>query len=250
MSEIGPRIAKEIAQKLATNIIHADIDDIIEQQGDDEDLLPSRQNKEQKISTHIKHPYDEKEKIEIIEAYMNEVYPDRLNRFNEILSGTEYNFDYVNGDIRILEKGDQESSEKKQDHTSYIEENAGENTVTYIKKAKNKLAKKDYSEVCENLRHALESMVDEGSKYYEALTELANEGLIQKEQDHTRDYDALYTAYGYNSEVGSHKAKSSYTANQEQAEFALLITEETIYFLLRRLDTAKQDGINLETWNI
>jgi hypothetical protein len=241
-------IAYELGEELARSLSNEDVDRIIRQQGDDQ-LLPAKTSKENKISEHIRRPDHDQERIEIIEAYVNQIYPKQLSGLNNIIGDTPYVFDYVGDNIKIIEKRRRESKEEKQEHTTYIEENASANTLDSLKSAKNKLAKSDYGGTCEDLRHALESMVDKDWSYREGLDELVSKKLIQQEDEQTRDSEALYFAYSYNSEVGSHKKSTDYTPYREQAEFSILLTEETIYFLLKRIDKAKQKGVKIERWN-
>ena len=62
------------------------------------------------------------------------------------------------------------------------------------------------------------------------------------------DAEAIKTVYGYCSTFGSHTSTGGQGPDLEQAVLGLHNTESCIYFLLRRLETAKANGKNLTHW--
>lgn len=112
--------------------------------------------------------------------------------------------------------------------------------------AEEELTRGDYDDAVHDLREALEKMVTD--KYDNALDELVSEDLIGESDTNINDRELLYTPYGYVSTVGSHTKPGESGATQYQAEMALVLVEETVYFLLRKLEAAEEKGESLDKW--
>lgn len=243
-------IRRKLAERLKRSFKRGQVIDIIRSHNDEDDLLPARAGLDDLIAEHIRRRSDKKTQIEILESYLEEAYPSNERQYNQIFSETKYEIQYVGDDIKILEKRRAESNELNQEHKSYIEREANQETIESIKEAKSQLTKSNYDDACTQLRHALEAMTAEDHSYYEGLNELSSKGIIQKDSNNTRDHEALYLAYAYNSDIGSHKHLGKYKSYQQQAEFSMVIVIETIYFLLQIINDAKENGERIEKWAV
>lgn len=243
-------IRRDLAEQLQKSFKTGQIKDIIRAHGDEDHLLPPRAGLDDLIAEHIRCAYDQETQIEILESYLETAYPGNEEQYDHIFSKTKYDVQYVGEDVKILEKGRAESNELNQDHKWYIEEEANPETIESIERAESQFAKGNYGDACTQLRHALESMTAEDYSYHEGLDELSSKGIIQQDNKNTRDHDALYLSYGYNSDIGSHKHLGKHRSYQQQAEFSMVVVIETIYFLLQIIDEAKDNGIMLEKWDV
>lgn len=242
-------IRRELAGQLKNHLDREEVKDIIRKH-DNDDLLPARASLENLIAEHIRVPYDEKKRIKILESYLQNTYLTNEGQYDRIFNETEYYVRCDGDNVQVAKKGREKSNKLNQDHKSYIERKANQEVIEEIEQAEGEFAKKNYGNACTHLRHALEAMTAEDYSYHEGLDELASKGIIQQDNDNTRDHEALYLAYGYNSDVGSHKHLGKYSSYQQQAEFSMVVVIETIYFLLQIINEAEDSGKKIENWNV
>lgn len=132
---------------------------------------------------------------------------------------------------------------------SWIEQQANPNVLLHLKDAVNNLSKGKFDYVLDDCRKALEALTTGAVGFSDSLTELVNKNLIlQGTRTRRMDAEFLKTVYGFNSTLGAHTSATRVKPDIEQAILGLHVTESCIYFLLKRLETAKQNRIQLNYW--
>lgn len=244
-------IRRELGKQISRHIDLPEIYDLMRDLGDDH-LVPKSSNIELEdlISEHIRTAHGEEEKKRIAEAYLDKTYRSSEAAFDSVFNKTKYDVTYVGDNVKILEKGRTEANELNEEHSSYIKENANQDINEAINKAQSLFAEAEYEDTCTELRHALEAMTAEGWEYYKALDELVSENVIQQDDDNTRDREALYLAYSYNSNIGAHKNQNDFRSYRQQAEFSMVVVVETIYFILKIIEGGRDRGKEFERWNV
>jgi len=231
-------------EKLTTQ----EVREVIQDFGDEESLR-SPDSKKGRIRGHIRES-EGKKRVDVVSTYVNKLYPEdqRLKRMNNILSSSGYKLDFVGDEIKLIKSRTEGQKERQEEHKNYIEKNAPSDTVKNLKNARHHFLKEEYEIVCSQLRKSLENLTN--GDYNNALDELVSEGLIQDSNDNrsTLDREILYMSYAYNSTIGSHDSAKDPKPYKEQSEFSLVLTEETIYFILQKISEANRKGVNLERW--
>lgn len=167
----------------------------------------------------------------------------------EALTGSRFVLSEGNDGLELLLKISATAERQVETHRAYVEENAPEEVLNKLEDAEYELTEGNYNDAVHDLREALEKMVTTG--YHSALDELVKNGIISSGSGSNRnDKEMLYMAYGYSSTVGSHTSAGASSASQLQAETALVLVGEAIYFLLQKLDEADQDRVNLTEWAV
>lgn len=64
----------------------------------------------------------------------------------------------------------------------------------------------------------------------------------------TRDWRMLYTPYGYCFTIGSHTSGNDSDTTLLQAQTGVTLAEEAIHFVLRIIEVAEEQGMQLDRW--
>lgn len=172
---------------------------------------------------------------------------DEREVLQEALAGSRFVLSEGEEGLELLLKINATAERQVESHRTFVAENAPEEALRKIKEAETELTEGNFDDAVHDLREALEKMVT--SNYHDALDELVSECLISTGAGNNRDdKELLYMAYGYSSTVGSHTSAGASSASQLQAETALILVEEAIYFLLQKLEEADRRGITPTEW--
>lgn len=129
----------------------------------------------------------------------------------------------------------------------YLESAVSDTTRIQIETAERNLANGEYDLAAAEMRRALDELVVAG--YDEGLEELAEEGLIRIGDEHEHsDATLLYVAYGYLSFLGADPEVKGFETSKLQAEMALVLAQEVLYFILETISEAEDRGIELRYW--
>ena len=195
---------------------------------------------------------NESGEVRPILAYMiedNLFRRDQREDLEEALAGSRFVLSEGEDGLELLLKISATAERQVETHRAYVEENAPEEVLNKLEDAEGELTEGKCDDAVHDLREALEKMVTTG--YHSALDELVANGIISSGSGNDRDdKEMLYMAYGYSSTVGSHTSAGASSASQLQAETALILVEEAIYFLLQKLEEADQQGVNLTEWAV
>lgn len=153
-----------------------------------------------------------------------------------------------NGKISLATLSGKILEEEEEKVISYLESNAPSNTIQYLQKAKQDFDTGDYYATISNCRIALDSLTKNGN-FSHGISELVQHGLII-EGDNLRKNEGLLlrAMFGFNSTLGSHTSSSRPTPTFEQALLSIVTTKSIIRFVLKKLEEAKNQGINLQEW--
>ncbi len=172
---------------------------------------------------------------------------DEREALQEALAGSRFVLSEGEEGLELLLKINATAERQVESHRTFVEENAPEETLRKIKEAETELTEGNFDDAVHDLRDALARRVTRN--YHDALDELVSEGLISTGSGNNRDdKEMLYMAYGYSSTVGSHTSAGASSASQLQAETALILVEEAIYFVLQKLEEADRRGITPTEW--
>ena len=185
----------------------------------------------------------------ILEKGFGSVHPD-IDKYSKILMG--YGFAIVaneGGGQKLIHVPSGLLEEQRKTVTSWIEKNANSKVLSHLRDAKKNLGVGRFDYVLDDCRKALEALTTGSASFSDSLTELVNENLImQGSRDRKLDVEFLKTVYGYCSTLGAHTSASGTKPDIEQALLGLQNTESSIYFLLKRLETAKAIDKKLKCW--
>lgn len=218
---------------------------------DAEDLESGGSSKKRRIINWLRNENESGEARPIL-AYMVEnatFRRDELEDLERAFAGSRFALTEGESGIELWLKISATAERQVETHRSFVEDNAPDETLEKLEDAREELTVGDFEDAMEDLRKALEKMVDDN--YHNGLNELVSKGLIHNGTGNQRnDKEMLYMPYGYCSSVGSHTSAGAPTASQLQAETGLILVEEAIYFVLRTIEEADQKGINLNEWEL
>lgn len=174
------------------------------------------------------------------------------NELNEILTGTSVVIENTSQGYELVSKTTEYAKEMKNQHRTYIENNAPMRVVARLDRAHVLLTEGDHDNALQDCRRALENMTKTG-EFGWALEQLYDQELIQKDTTkgdrEPKDREIAKDAYNYLSNVGSHAGANSPPANSQQAELGFMYTQEVIVFLLRAIEQGEQnDNLELDRW--
>jgi hypothetical protein len=133
------------------------------------------------------------------------------------------------------------------DKRAYFEEEGPSVILTQIEAAEANFGQGDYDLAAAEIRRALDMLVVAG--FEEALEELAEAEYISLGDEHEHsDATLLYVTYGYCSFLGADPQAKGFETSRLQAELALVLGEEVLYFLLQTMAAAEADGVDLSYW--
>lgn len=133
------------------------------------------------------------------------------------------------------------------DKRAWMEAEAPGVIMTQIEAAESNLAAGDHDLAAAEIRRAMDMLVVGG--FDEGLEEFAEEGLIQVGDEHQHsDATVLYVTYGYCSFLGGDPEVKGFRTSRLQAELAVTLGEEVLYFLLQKMAEAESEGVELRRW--
>ena len=172
-----------------------------------------------------------------------------VEKYDKILMKYGFTIEEENEKLRLCHIPSGLFEKERKRVKSWIEQEANPTVLFHLKDAVNNLSKGKFDYVLDDCRKALEALTTGIVGFSDSLTELANKNLIlQGTRTRRMDAEFLRTVYGYNSTLGAHTSATRAKAHIEQAILGLHVTESCIYFLLKRLEIAKQRGIQLKCW--
>ncbi len=163
-----------------------------------------------------------------------------LGNIRNILVGSGYDIQFHDGKPVIYPSGSTITRDVKQPELAWLDRNAPNDTLDYLKRAKDNLSNGKWQESLSDCRLALESLTSIGN-FSDGITELVNLGIIQEGDGRNRRKDAelLRIVYGFCSTFGSHTLCGG-DANLERATLGILMTESSLSYLVRLIQNAKK----------
>lgn len=214
-------------------------------------------DKEARLIAFLRHANHSKDLQDVLQALIRRTDIDQngdlAEEINEILAGTSVIIENTTDGYNLVSKTTDYAEETKEEHQTFIENNAPPRVIARIDRANVLLTEGDYDNALQDCRRALEELTVSGNFGW-ALEELHDKGLIQKDTKkgnrEPKDREITKDAYAYLSNVGSHAGANSPPANERQAELGFVYTQEVIVFLLRAIEEGHRTGIELERWNV
>lgn len=118
----------------------------------------------------------------------------------------------------------------------------------HIDEAESKLTNGEYAEAMAEAREALATLAN--GDFTAGMQELQQKDIIKQLDGNGNrqrfDWEMLYMPYGYCSTLGSHRDDP----NALQAETGVILVEEAVHFLLRILEKADEENIQLDEWAV
>lgn len=146
--------------------------------------------------------------------------------------------------IRTVSPVADRSVPKKRD---LLEADAPSVIMTQIEAAEANLTAGDYEFAAAEIRRAMDMLLVGG--FDEGLEEFGEHGLIELGSEHEHsDATMLYVTYGYCSFLGGDPQQKGFETSRLQAELAVVIGEEALYFILQKMAEAEEQGIELRRW--
>lgn len=213
--------------------------------------------KEARLIAFLRHANHSEDLQDVLQALIRRTdigqNGDLAEEINEILAGTSVIIENTTEGYNLVSKSTDYAEETKEEHQTFIENNAPPRVIARIDRSNVLLTEGDYDNALQDCRRALEELTVSGNFGW-ALEELHDKGLIQKDTKRgnrePKDREITKDAYAYLSNVGSHAGANSPPANERQAELGFVYTQEVIVFLLRAIDEGHRSGIELERWNV
>jgi hypothetical protein len=154
-----------------------------------------------------------------------------------------------NGTYKLVHTLSSEFHSERAKADSYIKTVANPNVLSHLNDAADNLSRGRYDYVLDDCRKAMEALTNGSAGFSDSLDELVSNGLILRGSAARKmDEEFLKTVYGFNSTLGAHSSAGGPKPDIEQAIFGLYVTESCIYFLLKRLEVARNSGIILIRW--
>lgn len=151
------------------------------------------------------------------------------------------------GGLELYQRVDGAASRAIRDKRTALEQDAPGVIMTQIEAAESYVGEGEYDLAAAEIRRAMDMLVVGG--FEEGLEELADEGLISLGDEHEHsDATMLYVGYGYCSFLGADPQAKGFETTRLQGEFALVLGEEVLYFLLQKMAAAEEAGIDLMYW--
>lgn len=140
------------------------------------------------------------------------------------------------------------SEPEQQEMKSWFEENAPEEVLTRLNDAIEEISSGNFEDALQDCRMALEALTTTGT-FSSSLSELVSEGVIQEGSSRRRrDNEILKAIYGYDSTLGSHTSQGRTPPDLEQARLGYHMTEAAIYYLLKKIKSARDAGTTINDW--
>jgi len=175
---------------------------------------------------------------------------DQREALEEALAGSRFVLSETDDGLELMLRISATAEKEVKDQRGYIEAHAPNAVLDKIEAAEDRLTNGDPDNALQEGRRALEALT-KGS-YNEALDELYSETLIEKWDGNgsreTRDWRMLYTPYGYCSTIGSHTSGNDSDTTLLQAQTGVILVEEAIHYVLRIIEEAEEQGIQLDRW--
>lgn len=172
-----------------------------------------------------------------------------VERYSQILARYGFFIEENNGAYKLVHTLSSEFHSERAKADSYIKTVANSNVLSHLNDAAENLSKGRYDYVLDDCRKAMEALTNGVVGFSDSLNELVNCGLILRgTATRKMDEEFLKTVYGFNSTLGSHATATNPKPDMEQAILGLYVTESCLYFLLKRLEVAKNSGITLTHW--
>lgn len=238
---------QDTADVLSEKYTHNDLNDILLRF--DATHLDEGSSKSERITNWLRNGNESGEARSIL-AYMIEncyLHPDEREELEQALAGSRFALTEGEDGVKLWLRISAAAERQAETHRSFVKEHATDEVLDAIEDARTEMTAGNYDDAMEDLRKALENMVDDN--YHEALDELVSESLISDGSgNHRDDKEMLYMPYDYCSTVGSHTSAGIPPASQLQAETALILVEEAIHFILQKLEEANEQRISLNGW--
>lgn len=190
--------------------------------------------------------------LEVIEYILEKGFGPKsiaIDKYGEILMKYSFTIEKKNGKFGLRHIPSGLFEKERKTVKSWIEQQANPTVLLHLKNAGVNLSKGNFDYVLDDCRKALEALTTGVVGFSNSLTELANQNLIlQGTRTRKMDAEFLRAVYGFNSTLGAHSSATRAKADIEQAILGLHVTESCIYFLLKRLEIARQKGIQLDYW--
>lgn len=155
--------------------------------------------------------------------------------------------DSADGSLELHQRVEGAADRSITDRRDRLETLAPDVVLTQIDAAESYMGQGDYDLAAAEIRRAMDMLVVAG--FEEALEELADEGLISLGDEHEHsDATMLYVTYGYCSFLGADPEAKGFETSRLQGEFALVLGEEVLYFLLQKMAAAEEADIDLQYW--
>lgn len=149
--------------------------------------------------------------------------------------------------LELYQRVDAAAERTVQNKRSYLEDSAPSVIRTQIESAESNLGSGEFDLAAAEIRRAMDMLVVGG--FEEALEELAEQDLISLGDEHEHsDATMLYVAYGYCSFLGADPQAKGFETSRMQAELAVSLGLEVLYFLLQKMAEAEESGIDLRYW--
>lgn len=173
---------------------------------------------------------------------------DAISRLNNILEPKGYTIVTDTSTPRLIPIDTTSAIAEQRQTLSWLESHMNPRTKTHIETVDQELSSGHPKQCLDECRQALESMTTTG-QFSQALQEIVNAGLIHRGPNNRQmDYELLYAIYGFCSTYGSHTRATGPDPNSEQARLGLMLTRQSICFILRLIDEARSHGTNLFMW--
>ena len=174
----------------------------------------------------------------------------QVESFEEALEGSPLSVRRgEGGELELIKTVSPAADRGVPDKRTYLEENAPQVIMTQIEAAESNLVAGDYEFATAEIRRAMDMLVVGG--FDEGLEEFAEQGLIQLGDEHEHsDATMLYVAYGYCSFLGGNPEQKGFETSRLQAEVAVVLGEEALYFILETMERAAEQGIELRRWEL
>jgi hypothetical protein len=154
---------------------------------------------------------------------------DQREALEEALAGSRFVLSETDDGLELMLRISATAEKEVKDQRGYIEGHAPNAVLDKIEAAEDRLTNGDPDNALQEARRALEALT-EGS-YNEALDELYSEALIEK-------WDGN----------GSHTSGNDSDTTLLQAQTGVILAEEAIHYVLRIIEEAEEQGIQLDRW--
>lgn len=244
---------QELGDVLGSKYYHGALDDVMRRFGAEElvnEDFPNREVKVMEFLRYLKRNSDQRN-LRAATAHLVEnagmLREDQLKELQSALDGSRYVLEHdEDGNLELLLRISSEAERSVDDMESYIESRAPAEVFEMMEEAQRCLTEGDFDGAIDRARKALQKFSK--GEYHDALDELVAENLIQEADDYISEWQMLYTAYGFCSEIGEHTNPGEESPNVLQAETAVRLVEECIHYILRIQEAAEEDDITLNRW--
>lgn len=201
------------------------------------------------LYSFVREINDRGKTFQFLSFFVNKVSKRLVKELEELTKKYGYYLDVKNsGGYMLVPLSGEILTEESEKMEKVIKKIAPKQTLIHLHNAHENFAKGEYDDALSDCRKSLESLTSNGN-FALGVTELIRERLILDGDDsRKKDSQVLRTCYGYNSSLGSHTGAQLEKPGYEQALMGMLITKSCIQLILKRLEQAKQQNIQLREW--